>query len=978
MADRLAEAGVTRRELEVLVALSEHLTNVEIAARLYVSERTVESYVSSLRRKLRASDQRELARWAPPLGGIRQLDERTSMPSGTLTFLFTDIEASTVLWEQFPRLMPEVLARHDGLLQGVISEHGGAVFAAEGDGFATVFTSASAGAAAAVDAQRALIAEAWPPAVSIRVRMGLHSGTATERDGNYFGGVVNRAARVCASGRGGQIIVSATTAGLLSNDPWTLVDLGAHRLKGLERPERLYRLDAEVLPSVDLPLRVGREPAGNLPHGRSDLLGRDQQLEKLAQLLRDRWLVTVTGPGGVGKTRLAIAAAHRCTGRFVDGTWLIELGELLGSDEVAPAVATTLRLQPRAGLDPAVATATALAGQRTLLVLDNCEHVIDGVVDLVLAIKAQCPDVSVLTTSREVLGLDEEQQLRLHPLGVDSTHGISQAGRLFCERAARVLGDFDPSTHEIGIVNDICRQLDGLPLAIELAAARLQAKSLSELRDHLDDRFRLLTRRRGTVARQRSLRATVAWSYDLLTPTEQRFLDRLSVFSGDFGFGGAEAVYGRSVVGMVEDLLGSLVDKSLLTTTRGPLGTRFREHETLRQYATERLEARGESTDAQRRHLAYYLAWTETSDAGIRGPDELHWHQAYVAEWSNLRTALRWACELDDSDSACRLLCKVLWWAVSRLRLETAGWCDAVLALPSTSDHPLKPIILAGGALFAHKRDDRKGEDHLLALAQDEEARLGPANEPWVPAAALNQWAGGPDAALTDAAVFLRRAEASGDTFWELAAKLEEAFLLATLIRNGERRSERESLYLAKIRETLDRAEAFAQPTGIATATTALGLALRRSEPTEALRLLERSLDLSAPLDVDISTSARHELASHYMQLGRPLDAIALVRPAFARYVRAGAWHEVWSAIAQLAPALAELGHPRVAATALGLLSAQSSYASEPYHELAGLAGQLRAELGALEVDRLVAEGAHTSISAVAHLVEAAIDERDI
>lgn len=477
------------------------------------------------------------------------------------------------------------------------------------------------------------------------------------------------------------------------------------------------------------------------------------------------------------------------------------------------------------------------------------------------------------------------------------------------------------------------------------------------------------------MARQRSLRATVAWSYDLLTPIEQRFFDQLSVFSGEFGFGAAQAVDAASVVGVVADLLGSLVDKSLLTTTRTPLGTRFRRLESLRQYGEERLEVRGETSDLRRHHLAYYVAWTETSDADIRGPDELHWHRAYLAEWPNLRNALRWACELDDGDSAYRLLSKALWWANSRLRLETAGWCDAVLALPSASDHPLRPIILAGGALFAHKRDDRQNEDRLLALAQDAEDRLGWAIEPWVPAAALNQWSGGPNAAVADAVILRRRAEASGDAFWELTARLEEAFLLATVIRNGEGSPEREGRYLAKIRATLDRAEVFGQPTGYATASAALGAALRESEPAEALRLLERSLDLSAPLDVDISTSARHELASHYTQVGRPIDAVALIRPAFAGYVRAGAWHEVWFAVAHLAPALADLGHPRLAATSLGLLRSQSSDLSETYLGLAALERQLRAELGAPELDRIVNEGAHISVSEAASLLEAAMDE---
>ena len=313
MADPLAASGVTRKEAEVLAGLGEQLTNAEIAARMYVSERTVETHVSSLLRKLRASNRRELGRLAGRTGATSMVDSGTIRPSGTVTFLFTDVEDSTALWERYPSLMPEVLARHDAAVRDAIMRHRGHIFTATGDGFGAAFASAPEAVAAAVDAQRSLGLESWPGDVAVRVRMGLHSGTATERNGNYFGGVVNRAARITAIGRGGQILLSAATADLVADQGWTMVDLGRHRLKGLERPERIVRLDAPGLPVVALSLRAGRDRAGNLPHPSTTLIGRQDELSRLVGMVGTHRLVTVTGTGGAGKTRLALAAADgRC------------------------------------------------------------------------------------------------------------------------------------------------------------------------------------------------------------------------------------------------------------------------------------------------------------------------------------------------------------------------------------------------------------------------------------------------------------------------------------------------------------------------------------------------------------------------------------------------------------------------------------------------------------------------------------------
>ena len=334
----------------------------------------------------------------------------------------------------------------------------------------------------------------------------------------------------------------------------------------------------------------------------------------------------------------------------------------------------------------------------------------------------------------------------------------------------------------------------------------------------------------------------------------------------------------------VDDLLRSLVDKSLLTATRGPLGTRFRQLETLRQYAEARLDAGGDVPASMRRQLDYYLTWTESADAGVRGADELHWHHGFTAEWPNIRNAVRWACSVDDGDAACRLVSATLWWATSRMRLETELWCELALSVPSASDHPLRPVLLSGAALFAHERGDDDGDRRALALARAEEDRLGPASEPWVQVAALNRWDGGPAAALGDAADLQARADAEDDDFWRLNAALGEALILATLI--GDAPPPPDAAFVARIRAVVDQADAFGHPSSIASASVSLGMALRASEPDDALALLEKGLDLCAPLGVEITSyTARHELASHYTQLGRPLDALALLRDALPHYL---------------------------------------------------------------------------------------------
>jgi predicted ATPase/class 3 adenylate cyclase len=598
-------------------------------------------------------------------------------PTGTVTFLFTDIEGSTRLWDEHPGAMQPALARHDALLRSAVEAHGGYVFSWAGDGLGAAFQRAADAVAAAVDAQLALAAEPWPEGAGVRVRIGLHTGEAEERDGNYFGSPVNRAARVMAAANGGQVVVTDVTAGVIAAIPGIgLVDLGVHRLRGLTEPRRVFGVKADGLGWADLPLASADVTRGNLPRPATEWFGPLASVSRRASELGHRRLVTLTGPGGVGKTRLAIEVGGLVAGDFPDGVWMVELAPLSDPDAVLATVAATLGVLPQEGGSLVGAIVDWLEGRRLLLIVDNCEHVLGPVTELVGAIIEARPTVTVIATSREPLGVEGERVAPVPSLGE------LDAVELFCDRASAVDDTMEFSVADRATIGAICTRLDGIPLAIELAAARARSLTPADLLDRLADRFRVVRGGGRGVERHQTLRATVDWSYRLLPGPERLLFDRLSVFAGGFDLAAAEGVCAGDAVDerAVVDLLMSLVDKSLVDVDRTGRATRYRLLETLRQYGEERLDERGETDALRRRHLAHYITVAEAALSLWSSPRGAEGTAIFDREWDNFRSAVATALDLRDPQGAAALLGAIAQHAVFNVRSEYVDWVERAVA----------------------------------------------------------------------------------------------------------------------------------------------------------------------------------------------------------------------------------------------------------------------------------------------------------
>jgi predicted ATPase/class 3 adenylate cyclase len=648
--------------------------------------------------------------------------------SAPLTFLFTDLESSARTWEAHPKAMPQALAEHFRILKEAIEGEGGSIVKDTGDGVFAVFPAPLAAVIAATKAQLALAEGSWRATGELKVRIGIHTGTANREHDDYHGTDVNRAARLMGTAHGGQIVVSEVTHALIRDDAGDLefVDLGEHRLKDLARPERIYQVNHPSLPSEFPPLSsLGTFP-NNLPAALSSFIGRTDELKAVQEALTQSRLVTLTGAGGAGKTRLALQVAADRVELHPDGVWLVDLAGLSDPELIVQAVASTLHVPERSG-QPALGVLTKYVATRDLLlVLDNCEHLIAAAAELVEALLRASPKIRIVATSREPLNVPGETSWRVPSLTLPEEGEDSEAVALFVERATAADPTFALTDDRARVLATIVRRLDGLPLAIELAAARVRALSVEEIADRLNDRFSLLTGgARTALPRQRTLEAAVAWSYDLLEADERLLFDRLSVFAGTFDLEAAEMVCAGNGLekGQILDLLQRLVDKSLVSVLRMGQATRYRLLETLRDYARNQLATSPDLEKVRDAHLGWAVEYARATGSRIIGPDQDRVLADIAANMDDLRAALGHALQTGDRERGLLVMIGLdAWWSNFVVR-EARGWLEQLLA---DTDSITRRTLAQGLSLFGlvlaiHGDHEQGNEVQARALALLEE-----------------------------------------------------------------------------------------------------------------------------------------------------------------------------------------------------------------------------------------------------------------
>ncbi|HEX5039541.1 MAG TPA: tetratricopeptide repeat protein [Candidatus Limnocylindria bacterium] len=762
------------------------------------------------------------------------------LSAGTVTLVFTDIQGSTLLLERLGDGYATLIADHHGIVDGAASRHGGTRIDAAGDGLFYSFSTARGALNACVEAQRELGTHTWPDGADVRVRMGIHTGEPLSAKTGYVGIDVHRAARICGAGHGGQILVSQAARSLIGTglpDDVGLTDLGLHHLRGIEGPERLYQVVAPGLETDFPPVRSLDTTPNNLPRQLSSFVGRDQEIETAEVRLADSTMLTLTGPGGVGKTRLALEIAAHLVSSFPDGVWLIELASLAEGQLVDDAIASALRVKQRAGADIPTSLIESMEERRLLLILDNCEHLIEPVVDITHRIMRRCPQIQVLATSREALGIPGESLMAVPSMSLPSTDARgaadtlkeSDAVRLFVDRARAVLPTFELTDAVTDAVVQICRRLDGIPLAVELAASRIRSLPPAQIAARLDDRFRLLTGgSRTALPRHRTLRATMDWSFELLTEPEQVLFPRLAVFAGSFSIEAAEAVCTDDVVVRedVVDLLAHLVDRSLLVADEGGVEARYRMLETIRDYAQERLADSGEAPATYARHLAWFVDLVDRArPAFFSGPIQADWVTRLAADQDNLRAAMRWAHEDPNGADAELGLASGLWryWEVRGDLAEGSEWLEQALSRLGGEVSVRRASALTGaGVLAAHRGDyARAAAFHEASLLLNRELE-----RPLAVAAACSNLAniaseqGDIERARTLYAEGIQVAREAGDHQGAAYTQINLADLTA---RIGEE-AEADRLYA----ETIDIFERFGDRWGVAHASTRLAAVARR------------------------------------------------------------------------------------------------------------------------------------------------------
>jgi predicted ATPase/class 3 adenylate cyclase len=654
--------------------------------------------------------------------GEKDVKRMAEPHTGNITFLFTDVEGSTSLWERTPKAMSEALSRHDEIMRTAIEAHNGHVFKTVGDAFHATFSAAPDALEAALEAQRALLHEAWDLTGPLRVRMALHTGVAEERDGDYFGPSLNRVARLLSAGHGGQILLSLATRELVRDrlpDESGLRDLGERRLKDLSSPEHVFQITASGLRSEFPSLKTLDIRRNNLPAQPTPLVGRERELEEVLAMLRSTHvrLLAFTGPGGTGKTRLGLQAAAELTDEFEDGVFFVALASVADPTLVAPAITRTLGLT-ESGNQPAEELLEGyLSDKQVLLVLDNFEQVLESA-PLLDALLSAAPGLKVLATSRTALRLYGEHEFPVPPLSLPDTGsplspleslGRYEAIRLFVDRARAIRPDFSLTEENAPAVIEICSRLDGLPLAIELAAARIKLLPPQAMLSRLGNRLKLLTGgARNLPERQRTLRNAIAWSYEMLDEGEETLFARLAVFSGGSTLEGIEAVCDAQGDLSVDALEGvsSLLDKSLVRQEEVQgAEPRLMMLETIREFALEKFDESDDSEAIKRAHAEYFLSLAEEAEPRLWGPEDAAWLDRLEREHDNLRVALSWSIEHEEAELALRLAGALRWfWNMGGYYGEGRSWLEAALAKEGEASARAK--VLEGVGWLANQQGD--------------------------------------------------------------------------------------------------------------------------------------------------------------------------------------------------------------------------------------------------------------------------------
>jgi predicted ATPase/class 3 adenylate cyclase len=889
------------------------------------------------------------------------------LPSGTVTFLFTDLEGSTRLWEEHPDAMRPALARHDAIVRDAIVGHGGHVVKGRGDGIHAVFGTADAAVRAAIDCELAMNAERWLVSEPLRARIGIHTGVAELREGDYFGSAVNRAARLEAIAHGGQIVCSQATADLARDslaDGVTFVDLGEHRLRDLSRPERVFQVMRFGLEREFPPLRSLDVLLTNLPRQLTSFIGRDDEMLQLRGLLDEHRLVTITGVGGVGKTRLSIEVAADVLVSFKDGAWMVELAAA-DAESMHAVFAAALGARLRPGSTVRDDVIEFLARRDLLLLVDNCEQLVADVAAFVEDVLARAQGVRVLATSREPLGVVGEQIWPVPSLEVadsgSSLESVSAtaSARLFVDRARLADADFDLDSSNAASVVEICRRLDGIPLAIELAAARTASLQPSEIGGLLDERFRLLTgsRRRG-VERHQTLKAAIDWSYALLGELERSVFDRLGVFAGSFDVTAVQAIVADAGIDRF-DVLGAideLVAKSMLVARPvGQLGTRYELLETLRQYALDRLDDRAETDECRRRHAAHFAGVAETIGVGLFTRDEGAWHARLAGELDNLRAAVAWTLDADRFDD-CELGLRIIAALAGDLGFsadsEIGAWAWRASELPRLEDSQLAPWIRAGAAAYASLRGDFDMAEQLAGSVADSSDAYGLASSAFATSLTLHGDHAGAFAVIDHAYRVLRdRGDASADLL-----ESERAYIAHRVFGPDVSRDAAEQAVRA--------ARQRGQPSLLAHALATRGMATLRSDPTAALRDLEEGLAIAdGGHKTGMTAGARLFAARLYLQRGEAPAAVRSARLAFAEAFDEDAVPLLGGLTFLTVVLLTNLNHPReatVAAAAIieGGLHPATALSSDAQVDLDAALDACRTALEPSEFDAAWSEGA--------------------